>query len=103
MLPVIIEPIQGVGGLDQGTTEFSSLEKACKANDVVLILDEVQSGFGRSGKFLHINIMTSNQILFVWQKVWVTVFQLVVFQSFEASYGLLELLLVEPILCREYC
>lgn len=49
---VIIEPIQGVGGLDQGTTAFfQALEKACKANDVVLILDEVQSGFGRSGKF----------------------------------------------------
>lgn len=49
---VIIEPIQGVGGLDQGTTEFfQALEKVCKANDVVLILDEVQSGYGRSGKF----------------------------------------------------
>jgi acetylornithine aminotransferase len=49
---VIIEPIQGVGGLDQGTTEFfQALEKVCAANDVVLILDEVQSGYGRSGKF----------------------------------------------------
>ena len=49
---VIIEPIQGVGGLDQGTTEFfQELEKVCKAHDVVLIMDEVQSGFGRSGKF----------------------------------------------------
>jgi acetylornithine/N-succinyldiaminopimelate aminotransferase len=49
---VIIEGIQGVGGLDQGTTEFfQALEKVCKANDVVLILDEVQSGYGRSGKF----------------------------------------------------
>lgn len=49
---VIIEPIQGVGGLDQGTTEFfQALEKVCKAHDVVLIMDEVQSGFGRSGKF----------------------------------------------------
>lgn len=49
---VIIEPIQGVGGLDQGTTKFfQALEKVCKAHDVVLILDEVQSGFGRSGKF----------------------------------------------------
>ncbi|MCF6142032.1 aminotransferase class III-fold pyridoxal phosphate-dependent enzyme [Flavobacterium sp. K77] len=49
---VIIEPIQGVGGLDMGTTNFfQALEKACKAHDVVLILDEVQSGFGRSGKF----------------------------------------------------
>ncbi|MDG2432464.1 aminotransferase class III-fold pyridoxal phosphate-dependent enzyme [Flavobacterium sp.] len=49
---VIIEPIQGVGGLDQGTTPFfQGLEKICKQYEVVLILDEVQSGFGRSGKF----------------------------------------------------
>ena len=49
---VIIEPIQGVGGLDQGTTEFfQALEKVCNQYDVVLILDEVQSGYGRSGKF----------------------------------------------------
>ncbi len=49
---VIIEPIQGVGGLDQGTTDFfQALEKSCKKHGVVLILDEVQSGFGRSGKF----------------------------------------------------
>ena len=49
---VIIEPIQGVGGLDQGSTEFfQALEKVCNQYDVVLILDEVQSGYGRSGKF----------------------------------------------------
>lgn len=49
---VIIEGIQGVGGLDEGTTEFfQALEKICKQYNVVLILDEVQSGYGRSGKF----------------------------------------------------
>ncbi len=49
---VIVEPIQGVGGLDEGTTEFfKGLEALCKADGVVLILDEVQSGYGRSGKF----------------------------------------------------
>ncbi|WP_299256465.1 aminotransferase class III-fold pyridoxal phosphate-dependent enzyme [uncultured Aquimarina sp.] len=49
---VIIEPIQGVGGLDEGTTEFfKRLEKLCKENSVVLILDEIQAGFGRTGKF----------------------------------------------------
>ncbi|MFM9827043.1 aspartate aminotransferase family protein [Flavobacterium sp.] len=49
---VIIEPIQGVGGLDMGTTAFfQDLEKICDQYDVVLILDEVQSGYGRSGKF----------------------------------------------------
>jgi len=49
---VIIEPIQGVGGLDEAETEFfQGLEKLCKSNNTCLILDEVQSGFGRSGKF----------------------------------------------------
>ncbi len=49
---VIIEGIQGVGGLDEGTTFFfKSLEKICKENEVILILDEIQSGYGRSGKF----------------------------------------------------
>lgn len=49
---VIIEGIQGVGGLDQGTTEFfKALEQTCQKHQVVLILDEVQSGYGRSGKF----------------------------------------------------
>jgi acetylornithine aminotransferase len=49
---VIIEGIQGVGGLDEGTTEFfQALELACEKHNVVLILDEVQSGYGRSGKF----------------------------------------------------
>ncbi|MDR1876479.1 MAG: aminotransferase class III-fold pyridoxal phosphate-dependent enzyme [Flavobacteriaceae bacterium] len=49
---VIIETIQGVGGLDEGTTEFfRKLEKICKENEVVLISDEIQCGYGRSGKF----------------------------------------------------
>ncbi|MGV6845766.1 MAG: aspartate aminotransferase family protein [Lutibacter sp.] len=49
---IIIEGIQGVGGLDEGTSEFfQQLEKLCKKNEVLLILDEVQSGYGRSGKF----------------------------------------------------
>lgn len=49
---VIIETIQGVGGLDEGNTEFfKELEKVCKESGVVLILDEIQCGYGRSGKF----------------------------------------------------
>jgi acetylornithine/N-succinyldiaminopimelate aminotransferase len=49
---VIIEGIQGVGGLDEGTTGFfQQLEKICNDNNVILILDEIQSGYGRSGKF----------------------------------------------------
>ncbi|MFT5245126.1 MAG: acetylornithine/N-succinyldiaminopimelate aminotransferase [Psychroserpens sp.] len=49
---VIIECIQGVGGLDESTTEFyQGLEKLCKYHNTVLIADEVQSGFGRTGDF----------------------------------------------------
>ena len=49
---IIIECIQGVGGLDQSTTAFyQGLETLCKTYDAVLIADEVQSGFGRSGDF----------------------------------------------------
>ncbi len=49
---VIIEPIQGVGGLDEGTTDFfKGLEALCHEFGAVLILDEVQSGYGRTGKF----------------------------------------------------
>jgi acetylornithine/N-succinyldiaminopimelate aminotransferase len=49
---VIIEGIQGVGGLDEATTQFfQHINKACNATGTVLILDEIQSGYGRSGKF----------------------------------------------------
>jgi acetylornithine aminotransferase len=49
---VILEAIQGVGGLDEPTTEFYQfIAQKCKENNVVLIADEVQSGYGRSGKF----------------------------------------------------
>jgi len=49
---VIIEGIQGVGGLDEGTSEFfEEVQKICNKNNVLLILDEIQSGYGRTGKF----------------------------------------------------
>lgn len=49
---VIIEGIQGVGGIQLPTTEFmQALRQACDENDTILILDEIQSGYGRSGKF----------------------------------------------------
>ena len=49
---VIIEGIQGVGGLDEGTTAFfQEVEKLCNQHVVFLIVDEIQSGYGRSGRF----------------------------------------------------
>lgn len=49
---VIVEGIQGVGGLDAPTTEFlKALRSLCDTYETVLILDEIQSGFGRTGRF----------------------------------------------------
>lgn len=49
---VIIEGIQGVGGIQLPTDEFmQDLRAMCTKYQAVLIVDEVQSGYGRSGKF----------------------------------------------------
>lgn len=49
---VIIEGIQGCGGIHIPTEQFlKDLLDLCHAHGTVLILDEIQSGYGRSGKF----------------------------------------------------
>lgn len=49
---VIIECIQGVGGVRMVTPEFfQGLRKLCTAHGTVLVADEIQCGYGRSGKF----------------------------------------------------
>jgi len=49
---VIIEGIQGVGGIKLPDDSFlQELSKTCTETGTVLILDEIQSGYGRSGKF----------------------------------------------------
>ncbi len=48
----IIEGIQGVGGIRVPRPDFlQQLSEACKQTGTVLILDEIQSGYGRSGRF----------------------------------------------------
>lgn len=49
---VIIEGIQGVGGIKIPNNDFlQAVRKLCDETNTVLILDEIQSGYGRSGKF----------------------------------------------------
>ena len=49
---VILECIQGVGGIRLATKEFAQgLQAACKKYGTILICDEIQCGYGRSGKF----------------------------------------------------
>ncbi len=57
---VIVEGIQGVGGVYEGSQDFLHfVRELCDANDACLIIDEIQSGYGRTGKFFahqHIGI-----------------------------------------------
>ena len=49
---VILECIQGVGGIRMVTEEFAQgLSAACRRHGAVLICDEIQCGYGRSGRF----------------------------------------------------
>ena len=90
---VIIEGIQGVGGLDEGTTAFfQALEKTCKQYEVVLILDEVQSGYGRSGKFFAFQHHNINPDIITTAKGMGNGFPIggvLISPKFTASYGLL--------------
>ena len=48
----MVETVQGEGGMTAGTPEFiTGLRKACDEHGLLLILDEVQCGYGRTGKF----------------------------------------------------
>jgi acetylornithine/N-succinyldiaminopimelate aminotransferase len=48
----LVEPIQGEGGIRVATPEFmTGLRKACDEHGLLLVLDEVQAGYGRTGKF----------------------------------------------------
>jgi len=47
---VLLEPMQGEGGMTPGTPEFlHAARRLCTAHDALLILDEIQSGMGRTG------------------------------------------------------
>lgn len=90
---VIIEAIQGVGGLDEPTTAFyQSIAKLCKENGVVLIADEVQSGYGRSGKFFgfqHHNIAPDIISIAKGMGNGFPVGGILLHDSIEAKYGML--------------
>lgn len=48
---VIVEPLQGEGGVNLSRREFmTALETICRERDMLLIVDEVQCGMGRTGK-----------------------------------------------------
>lgn len=52
-IAIMIEPVQGEGGVNPATQEFmTGLRKFCDENEILLLLDEVQTGWCRTGKFM---------------------------------------------------
>lgn len=90
---VIIEGIQGVGGIRIPEIEFlKALSIECKAAGTVLILDEVQSGYGRSGKFFAHQYADIRPDLITVAKGMGNGFPIggvLISPMFEASYGML--------------
>lgn len=52
-IAIMIEPVQGEGGVNPATQEFMmGLRKFCDENEMLLLLDEVQTGWCRTGKYM---------------------------------------------------
>ena len=52
VVAVLVEPVQGEGGINIPSTDYlNGLREICDENDWLLILDEIQTGIGRSGKW----------------------------------------------------
>lgn len=90
---VIIEGIQGIGGIHIPDPEFlEAVADLCKKHDTVLILDEIQSGYGRSGKFFAYQYTQVEPDLITMAKGMGNGFPiggLLIHPRFKASYGLL--------------
>ena len=90
---VIVEGIQGVGGVQIPTTAFlQKIQQLCNENNAVFIADEIQSGFGRSGKFFaHQNAGVTPDIISMAKGMGngFPVAGILISPKFKASYGLL--------------
>lgn len=90
---VIVEGIQGVGGVQIPTTAFlQKIQQLCNENNAVFIADEIQSGFGRSGKFFaHQHAGVTPDIISMAKGMGngFPVAGILISPKFKASYGLL--------------
>lgn len=90
---VIIETIQGVGGLDMPSQDFyNHIASLCKKHGVVLIADEIQCGYGRSGKFFafqHYNIQPDIITVAKGMGNGFPIAGVLIHESIKASYGML--------------
>jgi acetylornithine/N-succinyldiaminopimelate aminotransferase len=90
---VIVEGIQGVGGIQVSSDEFlQTLRRKCDETGAILILDSVQCGYGRSGKFFSHQYSGINPDLMTMAKGMGNGFPIggvLISPKFKASYGLL--------------
>ncbi|MFV0200511.1 aminotransferase class III-fold pyridoxal phosphate-dependent enzyme [Empedobacter falsenii] len=90
---IIYEPIQGVGGIVLPSDEFvQELRNVCTENGVILIADEVQCGYGRSGKFFahqHSDIKADLITMAKGMGNGFPIGGVLISPEFKASYGLL--------------
>jgi len=90
---VIIEGIQGIGGIHVPEASFlEHVAALCKQHDTVLILDEIQSGYGRSGKFFAFQYANIEPDVISMAKGMGNGFPIggiLIHPRFEAQYGLL--------------
>lgn len=90
---VIIEGIQGVGGIVAPSVRFlDHLRKLCDETGTVLILDEIQSGFGRTGKFFAHQLFGIEPDIITMAKGMGNGFPVggvLIHPKFEASFGML--------------
>ncbi len=90
---VILECIQGVGGLDEATTQFyKEVRDLCSLYNAFFIVDEVQSGFGRTGDFFAFQKHGIQPDIITMAKGMGNGFPIggvLIHASIEASYGML--------------
>ncbi|MCB0570804.1 MAG: aspartate aminotransferase family protein [Phaeodactylibacter sp.] len=90
---VIVEGIQGIGGIYVPEPAFlQAIKKGCEEHGAVLILDEVQSGYGRSGQFFAFQLAGIEPHLITVAKGMGNGFPIggvLIHPSFEAKHGLL--------------
>lgn len=91
---VIVEGIQGIGGMEEPTAEFlKEIQNQCKQHGSTFILDEIQSGYGRTGEFFahqyHLGIRPDLITVAKGMGNGFPVGGVLIAPHFEASYGLL--------------
>ena len=71
----IVEPVQGESGVRPGSRDyFQGVEAHCRKTGTVLVLDEVQTGFCRTGKMFALSILELSPTFFAWQNRWAAAF-----------------------------